>query len=73
MKIYSFLTCQKLVVLFDGDGEETITFAKPLNEGFFIAKRWWPRGFYKVILFEDGTTMRDEKGANYVKRWKFFS
>jgi hypothetical protein len=68
IKIWAFLTRQRLVWLRDFDGEVTLAIAKETPFGGLMAERWWPFKILTVQL-EDGGNVRP---PCYVEEWKFY-
>jgi hypothetical protein len=65
MKIWCFLTLQKLVCLQDFDGELTFTPAFKTPYGW-MAKRFWPFNIRNVYLKEGGAV----EGGVFVTNWR---
>jgi predicted deacylase len=65
LRLWAYLTGQKLVALKDHDGEVTIVPAYKTPFGY-VAKRYWPMSILDVLLNEDGTV----EGGSYVRFWK---
>jgi hypothetical protein len=65
MRLWAFLTGQKLVYLKDVDGELTLTVAKRTSFGY-VAKRYWPFHVRDVILLDGGKV----ENGSYVHEWR---
>ncbi len=71
MKLWAYLTNQKIVYLQDFNGTITKTFAKQITKrGDYYAKRWWPFNIHNCVLLNGGKVFKITQ-SEYVYYWSF--